>query len=152
MPCIWRHYGKQDWLYRETVFSVWVSECQGSSVLSIGFSYFFASDSWNSTIFLFSLTSFVFLLKDCVLECEEASNITEDWFSKWQNQRIMGRQWHQNKAQWVRGPEGHLHPSDKRVQTGSGWAGLKGRGSMLLCIALLPALETQQRQVCSTCA
>lgn len=25
---IWRHYEKQDWLYGETVFSVWVSEFQ----------------------------------------------------------------------------------------------------------------------------
>lgn len=42
MPAVcsasWKHRGKQDWLCGETIFSLWVSECQGSSVLSKCFS------------------------------------------------------------------------------------------------------------------
>lgn len=38
MQCIWRSCGKQEWLRGETIFSVWVSECQGRSFLSRGFS------------------------------------------------------------------------------------------------------------------
>lgn len=60
------------------------------------------------------------LFGNCALESEEAITmanlrLTENWLSRWWNQRLGGRGWYQSKEQWIRGPEGQLHLSDKFV-------------------------------------